>query len=104
MYNSYDVVWNRELCVRKCAYELYLKFNGNEKYNWYSAEKEILATPLFIIIDVKKYIYIEKKYKASDINYINDEAIIDNKIKISRRRLYKNYEIKDLYIIGELIN
>lgn len=104
MNSAYDIVWNRHFCIQKCAYDLWEKYRSNEKTNWYTAEKEILNTPLFVILTVRDYSIIDKKFTAKDIYYQNGNPIIKGNngknILISRRRLSDR---NDLYVIGEFI-
>lgn len=104
MNSAYDIVWNRHTCIQKVAYQLWKNYGSNEKTNWYSAEKEVLATPLFIILTVGDHSLVNKKFTANDIYYQDERPIIKcnngQKIIISRQRLS---DINDLYVIGEFI-
>lgn len=99
MNSAYDVIWNRDLCINKRAYDLWERYGGDSDKNWYSAEREVLSTPLFIILtDEDNCSYLNKKHTAEDIVYTDKGSMIkNNPIIISSRRLSNPC---DLYVIG----
>jgi hypothetical protein len=91
-FDAYDTIWNREACVRHRAYELWRDYSGAALDNWLSAEREILATKLFIVVPSGDNggTCVDKRFSSGDVCWVDGQPTVGGYCITPRRLSSKN--------------